>query len=133
MKGHNLFLDDFRRTEDAYGYTNDVSYKALEWEIVRSYDEFVSFISERYTEGSIPKLISFDHDLADVHYESANSVEEIDYDKYKEKTGYHCAKWLIEFCMNNDFSFPEYLIHSMNFIGRQNIDSIIKSYQKVTE
>lgn len=56
---YNLFLDDMRFPEDAFYYTYNPIYNTYEWEIVRTYDEFVKIIEEK----GIPKKLSFDHDL----------------------------------------------------------------------
>ena len=122
---YNLFLDDFRNLSDAHAYLPIPEYCTEEWVIVRNYDEFVKYISEN----GIPDIISFDHDLADVHYEH---VPEINYDKYQEKTGYHCAKWLIEYCLDNNLNIPrKIIIHSMNRMGAQNIKSLFDTYNKL--
>jgi hypothetical protein len=121
MPSYNLFLDDFREPEDVFGYTNNQLY-LIGWVIVRNYDEFVKTIIEK----GIPDMISFDHDLADEHYESHQ-----EYDQYTEKTGYHCAKWLIYYCIDNNKKLPtEILIHSMNTVGSLNIKSLFESYWK---
>ena len=122
---YNLFLDDFRSLSDAYSYTYNPVYATKEWVIVRNYDEFVKYIEEH----GIPEMISFDHDLADVHY--TNQID-IPYDDYKEKTGYHCAKWLIYHCMDNNKKLPPVImIHSMNMVGAKNIKSLFDTYYKV--
>ena len=49
-----------------------------------------------------------------------------------EKTGYHCAKWLINYCMDNNLELPnEIIIHSMNPYGSENIKSLFNTYFKV--
>jgi hypothetical protein len=119
---YNLFLDDFRTPEDAYKHTLQPVYICVEWEIVRNYDDFVKTIIEK----GIPEICSFDHDLAFSHYGS-----QLPYDQYTEKTGYHCAKWLIYYCIDNKKELPAtILIHSMNFAGSQNIQSLFDSYLK---
>jgi hypothetical protein len=51
--------------------------------------------------------------------------------KYEEKTGYHCAKWLIDYCIDNKLELPKtILIHSMNPVGSRNIKSLFDSYFK---
>ena len=51
--------------------------------------------------------------------------------EFKEKTGYDCAKWLINYCMDNQLELPEtILIHSMNPVGSLNIKSLFDSYYK---
>jgi Cyclic-phosphate processing Receiver domain len=124
-----LFLDDIRMPEQAYLYTkNPVFLK--KWDIVRTYEQFVEYI----TKNGIPDLIAFDHDLADDHYvKFLNShLVDYDYDKdFKEKTGYHCAKWLTDYMLDNDIrKMPEYLVHSMNPAGRQNIKGLLSNFKK---
>ena len=122
MTKYNLFLDDFRMPKDVYDYLLQPIYISVEWEIVRNYDEFVKTIIEK----GIPEIISLDHDLADEHYGS-----QVSYDQYTEKTGYHCAKWLIYYCIDNNKKLPtEILIHSMNTVGSLNIKSLFESYWK---
>ena len=108
-------------------YTSNPIYNLLEWVIVRSYDEFVEYI----VNNGIPNKISFDHDLADVHYEIKNQ-NNIDYTKI-EKTGYHCAKWLANYCQDNTIKFPEYYIHTQNVVGGDNIKCYIENYKKIIE
>ena len=97
-------------------------YISVEWIVVRNYDDFVKYI----TEHGVPEILSFDHDLADEHYESHQ-----EYDQYTEKTGYHCAKWLIYYCIDNKKELPAtILIHSMNPAGSMNIKSLFESYYK---
>lgn len=130
---YNLFLDDIRHPHDAYPYMKDTKYLQLKWIIVRSYDEFVKYI----TKNGVPSLVSFDHDLADEHYFSNNqpwSIENsIDYFSYKEKTGYECAKWLCDYCLNNNIKLPETLVHSFNQTGSNNIKHYIRNFKKHTK
>lgn len=100
-----LFLDDER-------YPLDVTWIKLplyNWEIVRNYEQFVDIIEKR----GLPKAVTLDHDIG------TNS-----------KTGYDAAKWLTEYCKNNKLSLPDYYLHSMNPIGRANINSLFESYKK---
>ena len=119
---YNLYLDDFRDPPDSAFYKGEAIYNLVEWEVVRNYDDFVKIIEEK----GIPEIISFDHDLAVSHYEL-----QLPYDQYTEKTGYHCAKWLIYYCIDNNKKLPaEILIHSMNVAGSLNIKSLFESYWK---
>jgi hypothetical protein len=121
---YNLFLDDFRDPEDCFEYMRHIPYIMEDWIIVRDYDEFVKTIQEK----GIPNIISFDYDLADIHYK--NQII-IDYSQYTEKTGYHCAKWLIYYCIDNKKELPAtILIHSLNHAGSLNIQSLFESYLK---
>lgn len=126
---YNLFLDDVRSPGDAFNYTKDTDYLKLEWRVVRTHDEFVSEIAESYVNrGELPRLISFDHDLADDHYEHLDAG--IPYDEFEEKTGYHCAKWLVDFCIDHDVALPRFKVHSMNPTGKDNILKRLINFQK---
>ena len=124
-----LFLDDER-------FPSDVKWVklpyVLNWDVVRSYDEFVEYV----TENGVPKYVTFDHDLCDEHYrvmqDEVNHFEYNDGDLTKtfdygsEKTGYDCAKWLVQYCIDNNFAFPEYEVHSMNPVGSKRIKDYIE-------
>lgn len=119
-----LFLDDFREPKDAFYYTGQNLYLTKSWCVVRSYEEFVKYIEEN----SIPHTISFDHDLSHEHY---TQEKVIPYDSYEEKTGFHCAKWLIEYSIEKNLKLPTtILIHSMNPVGSENIKSLFNTFNK---
>ena len=123
MINYNLFLDDYRNPIDCIVYTGNPIYVNLDWQVVRSYDEFVKYI----TENGIPEVASFDHDLS---IEDYNHQSNIDY-SVLEKTGFHCAKWLINYCIDNQKEVPEKIfIHSMNPAGSANIKSLFDTYNK---
>ncbi len=118
---YNLFLDDFRNPEVCFDYTYNQVY-LLGWTVVKNYDEFVKTVIEK----GMPQMLSLDHDLCDIHY-----AKQPPYDEDTEKTGYDCAKWLINYCMDNQLELPEtILIHSMNPVGSLNIKSLFDSYYK---
>ena len=117
-----LFLDDLRYPIDAYYYTKQDIFLRDDWKIVRNYHQFVSSILE----AGIPEFISFDHDLADEDYLKSDSQE------LPEKTGYECAKWLIDYCMDHNAELPEFFSHSMNPVGKENIESLLNNYKKLT-
>lgn len=123
-RGVLLFLDDYRLPKDAGDYMNDSRYLTECWVLVRTYKEFVRFIEKE----GLPTLISFDHDLANEHY-GFNG----DYNELKEKTGYHCAKWLVDYCFQRNLPLPEYLVHSMNPVGRENITLYLNNYRRYYE
>lgn len=130
-----LFLDDFRTPKlvPQYDYATAIQApfrKEEEWDVVCNYNEFVSYIQEYYEiNKSLPELISFDHDLADEHYQ-AQTQEAIDNMNSEEKTGYDCAKWLADFCMDNDLKLPKYLCHSQNPTGKENITKFLDNFLK---
>ena len=125
-----LYLDDIRIPENSYDYTGDKIYLTPDWFIVKSYDEFVEFINKN----GLPEIISFDHDLAHEHYnqDMYKSVDEYNkhYKSFTEKTGYDCVKWLVQYCIDNNLKFPEWYLHTMNPVGKINMESYIKSYLK---
>ena len=125
-----LFLDDIRNPMDCVLYMRPNKIYNESWDIVRTYDEFVKYILDN----GIPDIISFDHDLADEHYSPAMNDSER-YNElsnlFKEKTGNDCAKWLCEYCMKNFLPLPEYYVHSMNPVGRENILSTLKSCERM--
>lgn len=115
-------MDDLRHPIDAYHYTKQDIFLRDDWEIVRNYHQFVSSI---LVEG-LPEFISFDHDLADEDYLESDSHE------IPEKTGYGCAKWLINYCMDHNAELPKFFSHSMNPVGKENIESLLNNYKKLT-
>jgi len=128
ITNYNLFLDDVR-------LPNQVTWVDLppnqHYTLVRNYQEFVDLITLR----GLPKFVTYDHDLSMEHYENYHTVNQqgglvIDYNKFGEKTGYDCAKWLVEYCMKKGVKHPPYQVHSMNPIGKQNIISYVESYNK---
>ena len=83
----------------------------------------------------MPELISFDHDLADEHYNTDAMYDSEDaynklYDSFREKTGYECAKWLIDYCLDNKKKLPTFMVHSMNPVGKKNITDLLNNYRK---
>lgn len=119
---YNLFLDDFRVPEDCTYVKESRVYFNRRWIIARDYDQFVKRIEDL----GIPDLISFDHDLADEHYAPTG----ISYDDFKEKTGYHCMQWLINYLIDNKLEPPEVLVHSANPVGAENIEKLFENFLK---
>lgn len=137
---YNLFLDDIRfpymAGEYMQPYSAQLMYKEERWDVVRNYSEFCAFIESN----GLPQLVSFDHDLADEHYTPAEYWEDYEKSKnyqagrqYKEKTGLDCAKWLIEYVMNNKLKLPIIYCHSMNPVGKDNILNLFENYRKKYE
>jgi hypothetical protein len=132
---YNLFLDDIRDPKDAFGYTNQSAYIKLEWKIVRNFNQFVEMIENNYYEHNVlPKMISFDHDLADHHYAPPEHWHRYnewgEEQNFKEKTGYDCAKWLVNFCLDHNLHLPVCLVHSMNITGAENIVALLNNFIK---
>lgn len=132
---YNLFLDDERIPSDVFNYTQNKIY-LQEFKIVRNFDAFKTIINyELKAFGRLPKLISFDHDLADEHYAEGHRHDflDFDYSKVTEKTGYDCAKYFCDFVAENNIqknNFPMILAHTKNTVGKVNIESYINNFKK---
>jgi hypothetical protein len=106
-----LWLDDIRNPFVAdwlFQYAPEYEKDEVVW--VKNYTEFVNWIVET----GLPETICFDHDLGESD----------------EKTGYDCAKWLVEYCMDNDMNLPNWEIQSANPTGRDNINGLLIGYKK---
>jgi hypothetical protein len=115
-----LWLDDIRdpttekwNNEIAKYIINPLTVKII-W--VRNYYEFIHQINTNF-----PDIISFDHDLSDIHCNKST---------YKEKTGMTCAIYLVNYCQNNNINLPQYYIHSSNPVGAENIRKYLSNYIK---
>ena len=126
-----LWLDDRRNPYD-YNYLEQFSPLRGEYKVVwvRSYDEFTKWI----TKNGLPDGICFDHDLgmqvAISARELGMSKKKSRFLKSKEKTGYDCAKWLVDYCIDTRTPPPVYSIQSANVVGAENIDSLLKNFLK---
>jgi len=125
---YNLFLDDIRMPVDVTWVKLP---KNVDWVIVRNYKEFRKTVLDK----GIPEFVTFDHDLS-VEYETYHDIDEngrltIDYDKFTEKTGYDCCKFLVNECNKLNVKHPDYAVHSMNPVGKSNIISYVESYNRI--
>jgi hypothetical protein len=133
QESYNLYLDDIREPKASFKKSGDSRYIDLKWRVVKCYSEFVETIALN----GIPNIVSFDHDLGEEHinYYFDNGGRENPPDPLKahftEKTGYDCAKWLVEYCTENGLPMPIYLIHSANPVGADNIRAILKRYTEL--
>jgi hypothetical protein len=113
-----LYLDDVRTPKDA------------DWEVVRSYDEFVAHIRLHGLENY--ELMSLDHDLGDTamseYYNNVHPNYTLDYSNITEKTGMDCAKFLVAESMTKGIPLPAIYVHSANPIGSANIMGYINNY-----
>jgi hypothetical protein len=116
-----IYLDDVRTPIDP------------DWIVVRSYDEFVQKVTEVGLENI--EVISLDHDLGDSAmkewYNNVSVNYQLDYSNITEKTGYDCAKWLVEQWMNGAPVVTVYT-HSANAIGAANICGYVNNYKHIT-
>lgn len=109
-----LYLDDIRPAPEG-------------WVLARDYWEFRKIIVEH----GLPEEISFDHDLAGPHYalRTSEEIEEYGGDEWRELTGYDCAKMLVDHCKFHHLPLPKWSVHSMNPVGRQNIEALLNKYE----
>ena len=134
--------------EKTFIYLDDVrTPKESNWVVVRSFEEFVAKVTEVGMENIA--VISLDHDLGDTamkeYFANVSPNYQLDYNKIQEKTGYDCAKWLVnhfyerfpdwsdmERCDKKDpdavFVFPKVFTHSANPIGSANIMGYINNF-----
>ena len=97
----------------------------------KSYVEFIAWI----VENGLPDAICFDHDLAD-NFELREDSDINDWfnlEEGKEYTGYDCAKWLVNYCMDEDKALPLWEIQSANPVGAENINSYLLNYKKIQD
>ena len=117
-----IYLDDVRTPIDK------------DWIIARNYDEFVRIVSAHGLENI--KTISLDHDLGDSAmkewHKNVYHNYTLDYNNITEKTGYDCAKWLVEQWMNGKPVVDVYT-HSANAIGAANIMGYVNNYRHINK
>ncbi|QIG90650.1 hypothetical protein G6R40_13795 [Chryseobacterium sp. POL2] len=90
-------------------YLDDLRSTPENFERVYDYDEFVNFINKN----GVPEFISFDHDLGE------------------GKTGFDCAKFLVEFCLDNGVSDINFQVHSQNPVGKENIEKLLGNFNRL--
>jgi len=120
--GYKLFLDDDRNPvhcvtwmHTRIGRKNSI-YLQNEWVICRNYICFVNTIEQM----GLPDFISFDHDLSDTIWSPDEVYED------SEKTGYECAKWLVNYCLDHKLPLPDFAVHSLNPGGAERIMGYLK-------
>jgi hypothetical protein len=115
-------------------YLDDVRTPVLkdEWVVVRNYEEFVDKVTEIGLDNI--DIISLDHDLGPSAmkewHTNVYTNYKLDYENITEKTGYDCAKWLVNQWMEGATVVPVYT-HSANAIGASNIMGLINNYKHV--
>lgn len=112
-----LILDDVRSYKDIKNYAPLPDIPEENWKIARTYEEFIEIINNF----GVPTFVALDHDLGPMSY--ANIFDG------SEKTGRHCAEYLINYCSNKRQSLPKYTVHSLNPVGAQNIKWLLESYR----
>lgn len=131
-----LWLDDIRNPfiNEEKKVPNNIHDWNINW--VLNYEQFVKWI-EIF---GLPDAISFDHDLADEHYipeyfwdnyKESKKFQKWREQSYQEKTGMDCAKWLVNYCLDNNKKLPEFYVHSANPVGANNIIFLLNNFLKV--
>ena len=119
---YRLYLDDLRYPPDNHP----------DWRIARNYHDALWYVK---TYG-LPYHVSFDHDLADVHYDHPDYGHSDDFmvkdGAPYEFTGYDFAKWLCMWIMDNDCDLTDftYHVHSANPVGAENIRRYMANFMK---
>jgi len=133
-----IYLDDVRTPKQG-------PMEGVEWTVVRNYQEFVDAVKAIGLENI--HVISLDHDLGDSamseYFNNVSPNYQLDYNNIKEKTGYDCAKWLVDhyYQTNPDrleqdrftrrsvpVKFPTIYVHSANPIGSANIMGYVNNF-----
>lgn len=121
LKSYRIYVDDIRTPIDPT------------WVVVRNYDEFIETVNKIGLENI--DVISLDHDLGDSAMEEWHKNVyhnfQLNYDNITEKTGYDCAKWLVEQWMDKKPVVDVYT-HSANAIGSANIMGYINNYRHIS-
>lgn len=103
-----LFLDDERVVEDVTW----VKYpKYDDFMEIHNPEVFVSFVKFKISNGDAI-ILSFDHDL--------QFFPNLDGD---EVTGYDALKEICEWCIDNNYPIPVCYFHTMNNVGKTNMES----------
>lgn len=101
-----LFLDDIRTIEMIYDPA-----MVSEFDIVRTYDEFITYIQKN----GLPPFISFDNDLGlDEHGNIAPD-------------GLAAAKWLV-YDSGLDLRHLKFKVHSANPVASEQIKGLLNNY-----
>lgn len=116
-----LWLDDIRNPFNNTEWKMVIQYLKNEYLFIfnenepcgifwaKTQSEFENYIKEN----GLPDLISFDNDLGIGNGE-----------------GYDCAKWLVEYCMNNNVQLPQWYVHSSNPVAKENISKLFENFEK---
>jgi hypothetical protein len=97
----NPFLMDWvlRYAPDYLGRRDDIVW-------VKTYEEFIDFIKIN----GLPNHICFDNDLGEV------------------KEGKDCAKFVVEYCLDNDLPCPKWSVQSANTVARKYINDLMLNF-----
>ena len=106
-----LWLDDMRDPFDPeFDWVKKITHLVGTIQITwaKDVDDF-----KQCVEQEMPNIICFDHDLGE------------------GESGMDAAKWLVDYCMNNNIEIPVVYSQSSNPVGRENILSYIRQARKI--
>jgi len=127
---YNLFLDDLRVVKDAVIHKlnrkliEESQIPAVDWWIVRSYDDFVKTVKEK----GVPNVVSFDNDLSQEqtrYFVRNHEKNGFNVDVYNDN-GISCARFLIQYCKEQNKPLPTYYVHSANYHAVDFIENLMK-------
>lgn len=124
----NLFIDDVRMPSECALYMHrrigklNTMYINEDWIICRDFFQFVRALKKN--DLSKIKTVSFDHDLADIHYDPSSDTESF---AYNEKDGYDCGFVMKQMFEQKGIPLPQIFIHSMNPVGAERIAHLFKN------
>ena len=127
---YNLFLDDVRVVKDAVIHKlnrkliKESKIPAVDWLIVRSYDDFVKTVKEK----GVPNVVSFDNDLSQEqtgYFVRNHEKNDFNVDVYNDN-GISCARFLIQYCKEQNKPLPTYYVHSANYHAVDFIENLMK-------
>lgn len=104
-----IWLDDLRDPADFRMDWLAFSPIGREVEVVwlKDYFQFRNWIKQN----GLPDGICFDHDLGE-----------------DTPSGYECAKWLVNYCLDNKLSPPVWSSQSANPVGKANINRLLRNF-----
>jgi len=130
-----IFLDDLRNPSEQewVDWLSQNSPIPAPYEVVwiKSFEVFSGWIKQN----GIPEGVCFDFDLgSDVAREKVKrgmSKRQARKERKGTKSGFDCATFLIKYCRDNNLALPPYEIQSANEEGKEQIDSLLKSFNNI--
>ena len=108
-----IFLDDVRFPGDVKWINYEEDVLSMDRYIPRTYNDFKLLIHLLHDDDILRDCIfSFDHDIQCFGRQG------------KEYTGQSCLLFLIEWCVETNIPLPKCYFHSMNPVGRKNMQEI---------
>lgn len=108
-----VFLDDLR-------YKDDVTWikypEYFQLKTLRNFEQFKSHIDSLSALDIENSIFSFDHDLGDFNQNNY------------ELNGMTCCKYLVDKCIDLNVNYINFVVHSFNPVGKENIESYINQY-----